>query len=122
MVDAPRSVIGVRYCAMNMTGTYFTDISHFLDDEGKLQADMRGPARRFASFLVLVIDAASQKIPNDKFDTHIRCRQPGCLGSIRSSLMSTDGEISWACSECGHHGVISNWQGTEWDQRADVFE
>jgi hypothetical protein len=108
-----------------MNGTYFTNISHFLDDEGKLQPDMPGPARKLASFIVLVIDATSQRIPKDDFDTHIRCRQPNCVGSIRSSLMSVNDEISWACSDCGHHGVISNWQGTKWDQqfvvRSDAF-
>jgi hypothetical protein len=70
---------------------------------------------------VLVIDVASQNIPSDNNDTHIRCRQHGCVGSIRSSLMSVNDEISWACPDCGHHGVISNWQGTKWDQQANGF-
>ena len=119
IVEVSDSQFGPGNSAMN--GTYFTDISHFLDDEGKLQADMPGPARRLASFLVLVIDTASQSIPNDNYNTHIRCREHGCVGSIRSSLMSMNDEISWACPACGHHGVISNWQGTEWDQQANGF-
>jgi hypothetical protein len=102
-----------------MNGTYCTDITHFLDDEGKLQADMPSPARKLASFLVLVIDAASQEIPNEDHDTRIRCRQPRCMGSIRSSIVSMDDAISWVCPDCGHNGVISNWQGTEWDHQTN---
>ncbi len=102
-----------------MNGTYVTDITHYLDDKGELPAEMPAPARKLASFLVLVIDAVSQDIPVDDDDTHIRCRQHGCTGSIRASLMSMNDEISWACPDCGHNGVISNWQGTKWNQQAN---
>jgi hypothetical protein len=27
-------------------------------------------------------------------------------------------EISWSCPDCGHNGVIRNWQGTKWNQQA----
>lgn len=100
-----------------MTGTYVTDITHYLDDEGELPAEMPSPVRKLASFLVLVIDAASQDIPADALNTNIRCRQEGCTGSIHASLTSIDDEITWSCPECGHNGVIRNWQGTKWDQQ-----
>ncbi len=45
-----------------MSGTCVTDITHYLDDDGELSAEMSGPARKLASFLVLVIDAASQDV------------------------------------------------------------
>jgi hypothetical protein len=38
-----------------MSGTYVTDITHYLDDKGELPAEMPGAARKLASFLVLVI-------------------------------------------------------------------
>ena len=98
-----------------MTKTYITDITHYLDETGGL-AKMPKPARRLASFLVLLIDAATQVIPVRNCDTHIRCRTRACTGSIRASVSSKSGEIVWHCPKCGHNGVIRNWQGTKWDQ------
>lgn len=100
-----------------MTGTYVTDIPHFLDDEGELVTTMPRPARQLASFLVLVIDAVTQAVPAHDHDTRIRCRKDACTGSIRASLRSTREEIVWHCPDCGHNGVIRNWRGTKWDQR-----
>jgi predicted RNA-binding Zn-ribbon protein involved in translation (DUF1610 family) len=98
-----------------MSKTYVTDLSHFLDRSGEL-AEMPGPARKLASFLVLLIDVASQAAPDREHDTRIRCRTSRCTGSIRASVASRDGEIVWHCPKCGHDGVIRNWQGTKWDQ------
>ena len=102
-----------------MTGTFVTDITHYLDDDGELPVEMPGPARKLASFLALVIDATSQDIPADNHNTNIRCRQDGCTGSIRASLMSVNDEITWSCPVCSHNGVIRNWQGTKWNQQAN---
>lgn len=103
-----------------MSGTYVTDITHYLDETGEL-AKMPGPARKLASFLVLLIDAITQAFPAVDYDTNIRCRTDGCTGSIRASLSSMDDEISWYCPECGLNGVIRNWQGTKWNQgRSDT--
>ena len=90
-----------------MSGTYVTDITHYLDEEGEL---LPSPARKLASFLVLIIDAVTQ----GDFDTRIRCRADGCTGSIRASM---NDEIAWVCPDCGHNGVIRNWQGTKWNQQ-----
>ena len=98
-----------------MKQTYVTDIAHYLDETGEL-ADMPGPARKLASFLVLLIDATSQVCPVEDHDTRIRCRTDACSGSIRTSLSSLDQEISWHCPDCGHNGVIRRWQGTKWNQ------
>jgi hypothetical protein len=99
-----------------MNGTYVTDITHFLDDAGELVAEMPGPARKLASFLVLIIDATTEGFPARDYDTRIRCRRKACTGSVRSLLTSVDDEISWHCPVCGHHGVIRKWQGTKWNQ------
>ncbi len=98
-----------------MNQTYVTDITHYLDETGEL-AEMPGPARKLASFLVLLIDATSQVGPVRNFDTNIRCRTDACSGSIRTSLSSLDEEITWHCPDCEHNGVIRNWQGTKWNQ------
>ena len=100
-------------------GTYVTDITHYLDDQGEVSAEMPREARQLASFLVLVIDAASRNVPSDNQDISIRCRKADCTGSIRGSLVSPNGEIAWFCPDCGHNGVIRNWQGTKWNQQID---
>ena len=102
-----------------MSGTYVTDITHYLDAEGEVPEELPGPARKLASFLVLVIDAVTQDIPSHDYDTHIRCRKNSCTGSIHASLMSISGEISWSCPDCGHNGVIRNWQRTKWNEQAN---
>ena len=99
-----------------MNKTYVTDMTHYLDKNGEL-AKMPEPARKLASFLVLLIDATTQSFPALEYDTHIRCRTNACRGSIRTTLISRDGEISWHCPECEHNGVIRNWQETKWDQK-----
>jgi predicted RNA-binding Zn-ribbon protein involved in translation (DUF1610 family) len=98
-----------------MSGTYVTDITHYLDDAGEL-AEMPSPARKLASFLVLLIDATSQTCPVSDHNTNIRCRTAACTGSILTSLTAMNEEIVWHCPDCGHNGVIRNWQGTKWNQ------
>ena len=97
-----------------MSETYVTDITHYLDDDGELPLELPSPARKLASFLVLVIDAVTQDIPGQDYDTRIRCRANGCMGSIRASM---NDEIAWVCPDCGHNGIIRNWQGTKWNQQ-----
>ncbi len=98
-----------------MSGTYVTDITHYLDEAGEL-AEMPGPARKLASCLVLLIDATTGAFPVEDHDTNVRCRTDACSGSIRSSLTSIDDEITWHCPDCGHNGVIRRWRGTKWNQ------
>lgn len=100
-------------------GTYVTDITHYLDDQGEVSPDMPREARQLASFLVLVIDAASRTVPSDNQDINIRCRKANCTGSIRASLASANDEIGWLCPNCGHNGVIRNWQDTKWNQQTN---
>ncbi len=90
-----------------MAKTYVTDITHYLDERGEL-TDMSAPARKLASFLVLLIDATTAATPARDFDTRIRCRTAGCKGSIRTSLARLDEEITWHCPNGGHSGVIRN--------------
>jgi len=96
-------------------GTYVTDITHFLDENGEL-AQIPATARKLARFLTLLIEAATAAFPADDHDSHIRCRRTRCTGSIRISLVSPEDEISWYCPVCEHNGVIHNWRETKWNQ------
>jgi len=121
--SSPGPILGSRWIKhifqtcddLEMSGTYVTDITHFLDDAGEL-GEMPGPARKLASFLVLLIDATTQAFPVKDYDTRIRCRTDACTGAIRCSLTAMEDEISWYCPDCGHNGVIRNWKGTKWNQ------
>lgn len=96
-------------------GTYVTDITHYLDTGGEM-ARMPAPARKLASFLTLVIEAATGAPSAKDHDSRIRCRAKACKGSIRTSLAPSHDKITWYCPSCGHHGVITNWQETKWNQ------
>jgi len=96
-------------------GEYVMDITHYLDEAGEM-AQMPGPARKLASFLTLLIEAATSASLAQDHDTRIRCRARACRGTIRTSLVPGQEEIAWHCPACGHHGVIRNWQNTKWNQ------
>ena len=99
-----------------MTGTYVTDIRHYLDESLEL-ADMPPEARSLASFLVLIIDNATENYSPVFNDTGIRCRTHGCIASILAMLDFDTEDIVWQCPTCGHDGLIRNWQNTKWDKR-----
>lgn len=98
-----------------MSNTYITDIKHYLDEKGEM-AEMPAPARKLASFLVLLIDQTASVGSVDFNDTGIRCRAKKCDGFILSRITEDGEEIVWHCPVCGHNGVIRNWQKTKWDQ------
>jgi len=99
------------------TGTYITDITHFLDTTGEMPADLPQPAASLASFLVLIIDATTETGSSDFDEIGLRCRSEECTGSILSRLESETDDIIWHCPICGHNGIIRNWQTTKWSQR-----
>jgi hypothetical protein len=96
-------------------GTYVTDITHYLDETGEM-ARLPAPARKLASFLTLLIEAATSASSANYHDSSIRCRRKACGGTILTMLPPSQDEISWHCTECGHNGVIRNWQNTKWNQ------
>jgi len=100
-----------------MVDTYFTDITHYLDEQGNLVKDMPGPARKLASFLVLIVDTISPNCSDVFIDTEFPCRKKGCFGKILAQFDPESENILWHCTNCTHNGVISNWQNTKWDQR-----
>lgn len=94
---------------------YITDITHYLDENGKLSPQMPIQARKVASYLILLIDATTSLYPVKGMDTKIRCKRKRCKGSIISTLLNLKSEIIWYCPICRDNGVITNWQGTEWN-------
>ena len=102
-----------------MSGTYVTDIAHYLDEEGEIVAAMPAPARKLASFLVLLIDVATeQQVQGSVFESSIRCRKRGCKGLVLVVAQSPKDSIQWQCNSCEQNGLINRWQGTKWDNRS----
>lgn len=98
-----------------------TDITHFLDETGEI-ASMPTPARKLASFLSLLIEAATSSSSTPDQDSGIRCSTRDCKGSIRTALIPGQEEIVWHCPACGHHGHIRNWHETKWNRLKEVEE
>jgi hypothetical protein len=96
-------------------GTYVTDITHYLDEASEL-LPLPGPARKLASFLTLLIEAATGAASVHYHDSGIRCRTKACMGTVLTMLPHNGDEIAWHCPACGHSGVIRNWQDTKWNR------
>lgn len=90
------------------------DLTHYLDGKGCI-APERGPARKMANFLTMVVAHASD------FDRADDTPGPACF-KCRSrddcqveTGMTEDETIVWRCPACGTEGLISNWHETFWD-------
>jgi hypothetical protein len=103
---------------MKLGNTWITDLSHFLDDQGRIAPDS-GPAFRLAQHLTSIVamvsiagSAVSQKY-------RVKCRRrPGrkpCAGKIDGYIDSATNEIVWWCPVCDDNGYISNWMNSMWD-------
>jgi len=78
---------------------------------------MPSEAIELASFLTLIIEDVTDF---DKeawgFETDVRCNQTDCQGRIHSRLLiEEDHEIYWWCPVCKNEGIITEWEGTQWD-------
>jgi hypothetical protein len=92
---------------------YISNMTHFLDETGDIPKQMTKEGRELASFFALVIDTTTKNLSAKLTPTDIRCFEKQCNGTIKSELLGANNEIHWACYE----GVISNWQGTRWDNK-----
>ena len=93
------------------------NLTHFLNSDGEIPKDLPREARELASFLALIVDKVTSCFPmtNAGVDTEIRCRNKGCRGSMIGALDAIDEPIHWYCLDCGHHGEMSNWRKSRWD-------
>lgn len=92
---------------------FVTNLQHFLDDNGNIAQDTPKEVREFANFLALLVDDATSG--NDDSHLQIRCNKKNCHGFVIPIMADESEEIYWKCSKCRNKGVISNWQGTKWD-------
>lgn len=97
---------------------YISNMTHFLDESGNIPKEMPKQARELASFLALVVDATTKTMPSTLTSTGIRCFKKGCHGLVKSSMRLATNEINWYCPDCEEEGLISEWQGTKWDNRS----
>jgi len=105
-------------------GAYIMNLMHYLNAEGEIVPDLNRSARELAYFLALVVDSVTTSFSqaNPEVETKIRCRRKKCQGSIIGVLESVDEPIDWYCMECGHHGVIYDWQNSKWDNTVKKVE
>ena len=94
---------------------YITNIQHLLDASAKMPNEMPKEARELISFLTLIIDITTKNVPHTLTATDVRCFEKGCNGMIKTALRPDTEEIHWYCPDCENEGLISNWQGTKWD-------
>jgi len=94
---------------------YISNLTHFLNDQENIPTQMPKEARELANFLALIVDVTTRTKPSTLTSTDIRCFQKGCHGFVKSAIRPKEGEIHWYCPECKNEGVISQWQGTKWN-------
>lgn len=96
---------------------YISNMTHFLNEQGNIPKEMPKEARELASFHAMVVDSTTITMPTILTSTDLRCFKKACHGLIKTAVKHDDGEIHWYCPECENEGVISQWQGTRWDNR-----
>jgi hypothetical protein len=96
---------------------YITNIQHLIDASAKMSNEMPKEARELIGFLTLIINITTKNLPHTLTTNDVRCFEKGCNGIIKSALRPDTEEIHWYCPDCENEGVISNWQGTKWDNR-----
>ena len=92
-------------------------MNHFLDPEGNIAKEMHKHGREHASFLALLIDAATKVYPPSFESTEIKCIKKRCNGTIEIGFDTKDENIEWWCTKCSEDGLLSGWQGSRWDNR-----
>jgi hypothetical protein len=98
--------------------TWITDITDFLDDEGKLVSEPT-QARKFGEYLAAIIVMSSYPDPEYPAEYRVNCRRRPSRKPCQEEIVGfTDPEtddIVWMCPKCKDRGVIVNWRGTIWD-------
>jgi hypothetical protein len=101
-----------------MANTWVTDITHFLDEEGKIVSEP-SQARKIAEYFAAIIVMASYPDPEYPPEYRVSCRRrpsrKPCLDEIVGFVDLETDDIVWMCPACGDRGFISHWRGTIWD-------
>lgn len=101
-----------------MANTWITDMTHFLDAEGKVPAELR--SRRLIQHLGAIVAAVTSEPTGSPREPDIKCRRrpsrKPCPGMIHAGFELGTSNITWQCPICKDGGVIHHWQGTPWDK------
>jgi len=93
-----------------MTSTWFTKVGHFLNDDGELQADLPGSARKLAEFICSLVKSVTSHRFEALVPTGVRCRRSPkrkpCSGEVFAFLNEETAAIQWNCFVCGDNGYI----------------
>lgn len=93
-----------------------SNITHFLNPHGNIAKDMPSEVTDLATFLTLVIEATTDFNSESGFSTRLPCLDKKCKGIIHSRLLiEKDHEIYWQCDFCVQEGILTEWEGTIWD-------
>ena len=91
-------------------------MQHFLNDKGEIPDSMQDEAKALAGFHAMVVDAVTIcRIQTETKLTDLTCFEKGCDGHILVEIIDEEERIHWYCNKCDMEGIISDWQGTKWD-------
>lgn len=94
---------------------YVSDLTHFVDDQGRAVAGALGKLGRY---LGLIVESASLMKEGHVGFIPLRCGNPvrrkRCNGQLTAGRAARDC-VEWACPACGEAGQITNWANTEFD-------
>ncbi len=101
-----------------------TNIQHFLDEDGKTPR-LPPEARELFLFLTKVIEVATIHYGQPLALAEMDCRRTSegedCEGEIEVWILYEDNSIGWECTECRDEGIITDWEGTQWDMRKQII-
>lgn len=97
-----------------------TNFSNYLDIEGNISKSMPKEAREMASFLALLIDAATLHIPEIIWTTDFKCFNSNCECNTITKFVDVGDKIWWYCPDCECEGLIYSWQRTRWGNTEHV--
>jgi len=94
---------------------YVSDLTHFVDDQGRA---VSGALGKLGRYLGLIVESASLMKEGHVGFIPLRCGNPvrrkRCYGQLTAGRAARDC-IEWACPTCGEAGQITNWANTEFD-------
>ena len=108
-----------------MYGTMFTDMRHFLEEDGS-PADLTPLGERLYRSFLNIVGRALLAPEGAVAPTGVKCRRrPGrrpCPGVIDAVWEYEDGQnVTWECPECGDNGHISGIPDILWDEQEDIL-
>jgi len=103
-----------------MADTWITDMTHFLDAEGKIAAQLL--SKRLIQHFGSIIAAVTSEPVMLPRQLNLKCRRrpskKPCSGTIHVGFEPGTTNIFWHCPVCEDRGAIRNWQRTPWDKGA----